>query len=94
MVPAENAVCSCYLALDKGALVWDPCPHILIVPIDHYGGTSTIPGACLLEIESYVGALRTYYAAQGEHLVVRKHARLRFIYSFYARIADYLEPRP
>ena len=59
-----------------------------------YSGTSTVPGACLLEIESYVDALRTYYAAQGEHLAVRTHARLRFAYSFFARIADYLEPHP
>eukprot|EP01048_Picozoa_sp_COSAG05_P032162 COSAG05_NODE_12161_length_480_cov_1.209974_1_plen_70_part_10 len=28
---------SCYLALDKGALVWEPCPHLLVIPIDHYG---------------------------------------------------------
>ena len=32
---------SCYVALDKGALVWEPCPHVLIIPIDHFGGADS-----------------------------------------------------
>ncbi|KAL6749502.1 CwfJ C-terminus 1-domain-containing protein-like protein [Haematococcus lacustris] len=64
-----------YLALDKGAITDH---HVLIVPVDHYPSTASLPPAAFMEVERYLSALRTCFASFGRELVAfERHLALR-----------------
>eukprot|EP00891_Asterochloris_glomerata_P004628 jgi/Astpho2/4628/e_gw1.00067.405.1_t len=56
----------CYLAIDKGAINDN---HVLLVPIEHYPSTLTCSPNFHAEMERYLSALRSCFAAQGQELV-------------------------
>ena len=51
----------CYLTLDKGAINE---AHVLVLPIEHYPSTLSCSKGFWAEMEQYLSALRSYYAAQ------------------------------
>ena len=51
----------CYLAIDKGAI---NDHHVLLVPIEHYPSTLTCSQNFHAEMERYLSALRSCFAAQ------------------------------
>ena len=51
----------CYLAIDKGAI---NDHHVLLVPIEHYPSTLTCSPNFHAEMERYLSALRSCFAAQ------------------------------
>eukprot|EP00249_Psilotum_nudum_P020073 c27549_g1_i1 orf=3-1673(-) len=57
----------CYCALAKGALVQD---HVIILPIEHFPSTISLPQEVGDELEKYKVALRKYFKSQGNSMLV------------------------
>jgi len=50
-----------YVAVDKGAIVDG---HVLVLPIEHFPNSLGVPPGAHAEMERYLSALQTCYAAQ------------------------------
>ena len=57
----------CYCAMAKGGLVNG---HVLLLPIEHFPSTITLPKDAIAEIHRYKGVLRRLYKSQGKAMVV------------------------
>lgn len=55
-----------YLALDKGAITDN---HVLVVSIEHHPSSQVVSTDCFAEVERYLAALRSCFAAEGKELV-------------------------
>lgn len=55
-----------YCALAKGPLVQD---HILIVPVEHFPNTLSLPADCETELGKFQNSLKMYYKNQGKEAV-------------------------
>ena len=63
------------MAVDKGAIT---DRHVLILPVEHYACSMEAPATTTSEIDRYVSALRSCYAAEGKELVgFERYMRLR-----------------
>lgn len=56
----------CYVALDKGAITDQ---HVLILPVEHFASSQAAPSSATEEMQRYVSALRSCFAASGKELV-------------------------
>ncbi|KAL1554965.1 hypothetical protein AAHA92_15461 [Salvia divinorum] len=73
----------CYCALAKGPLVQD---HVLIVPIEHFPNTLSLPPECEKDLSEHWGSLQTFFKRQGSEVVFfewvskrRTHANLQVV---------------
>lgn len=65
----------CYVALDKGPI---SDQHVLVLPVEHYPCTQEVPSSTFSEVERYLSALRSCFAASGRRLVgFERYLRLR-----------------
>ncbi len=51
------------MALDKGAINGQ---HVLLVPIEHLPSTLALSPTCYAEVERYLSAMRSCFAAMGK----------------------------
>lgn len=56
----------CYVALDKGAIT---DRHVLLLPVEHYACSLEVPASTTAEMERYLSALKSCFAAEGKELV-------------------------
>lgn len=65
----------CYVALDKGAIT---DRHVLILPVEHYPCSLDAPAHTAAEIERYLSALKSCFAAEGKEMVAfERYMRLK-----------------
>jgi diadenosine tetraphosphate (Ap4A) HIT family hydrolase len=65
----------CYMALDKGPI---SDRHVLVLPVEHYASSLQAPLSVWEEMERYLSALRSCFAAEGKALVgFERFMRLR-----------------
>ncbi len=65
----------CYVALDKGAIT---DKHVLLLPVEHYACTLEAPASTTAELDRYMSALKSCFAAEGKELVAfERFMRLR-----------------
>ena len=56
----------CYVALDKGAIT---NRHALVLPVEHYACSLEAPASTISEMDRYLSALKSCFAAEGKELV-------------------------
>ena len=56
----------CYVALDKGAIT---DRHVLLLPIEHYSCSLETPASTAAEMDRYISALKSCFAAEGKEVV-------------------------
>ncbi|KAH7619036.1 hypothetical protein Ndes2526B_g05985 [Nannochloris sp. 'desiccata'] len=65
----------CYVALDKGPIT---DRHVLVLPVEHHACTVETPTNTTSEIDRYMSALKSCFAAEGKELVAfERFMRLR-----------------
>jgi diadenosine tetraphosphate (Ap4A) HIT family hydrolase len=65
----------CYCALAKGPIMQG---HVLLLPVEHYPSTVSLPGDTLIEMQKYKQALRTTYESQGNTIIAfERYIQLR-----------------
>lgn len=65
----------CYVALDKGAITDE---HVLVLPVEHFPSYLAAPASTTEEMQRYLSALRSCFAASGKELVgFERYMKLR-----------------
>jgi diadenosine tetraphosphate (Ap4A) HIT family hydrolase len=65
----------CYVALDKGPIT---DRHVLLLPVEHYACTLETPSSTTAEIDRYMSALKSCFAAEGKELIAfERYMRLK-----------------
>lgn len=65
----------CYCALAKGPIMQG---HVLVLPIEHFPSTVSLPDDTIAEMRKYKNALRACYESQGSTIIVfERYIQLR-----------------
>lgn len=56
----------CYCALAKGPLVED---HVLLIPIEHFPNTLSLPPECEKDLSRLQSSLRAYFKRDGKEVI-------------------------